>query len=240
MFKRTHHQAIEQVLRLMNADLLKAHQCYFGGRTAIALRHGEYRESVDIDLMVSDLASYRALRTLVRESGSVLVLFNENTTLISQLREVRADQYGIRTAIGLGQHNIKFEIVLEGRIEFEMPKPTDEVCGVATLSVVDLLASKLLANSDRWADEGVFNRDLIDLAMMKPGFDVFAKALAKAETAYGQSIQQDLEKAIGKLLDKPDWLEKCMRAMGMSDTAPASLVTAILSLRGVLRKLNGI
>ncbi|MAG79463.1 MULTISPECIES: nucleotidyl transferase AbiEii/AbiGii toxin family protein [Limnobacter] len=240
MFKRTHHQAIEQVLRLMNADLLKVHQCYFGGGTAIALRHGEYRESVDIDLMVSDLASYRALRTLVRESGSVLGLFNENTTLISQLREVRADQYGIRTAIGLGQHNIKFEIVLEGRIEFEMPKPTDEVCGVATLSVVDLLASKLLANSDRWADEGVFNRDLIDLAMMKPGFDVFAKALVKAETAYGQSIQQDLDKAIGKLLDKPDWLEKCMRAMGMSDTAPASLVTAILSLRGVLRKLNGI
>ena len=240
MFKRTHHQAIEQVLRLMNADLLKVHQCYFGGGTAIALRHGEYRESVDIDLMVSDLASYRALRTLVRESGSVLGLFNENTTLISQLREVRADQYGIRTAIGLGQHNIKFEIVLEGRIEFEMPKPTDEVCGVATLSVVDLLASKLLANSDRWADEGVFNRDLIDLAMMKPGFDVFAKALVKAETAYGQSIQQDLDKAIGKLLDKPDWLEKCMRAMGMSDTAPASLVTAILSLRGVLLKLNGI
>ena len=240
MFKRTHHQAIEQVLRLMNADLLKVHQYYFGGGTAIALRHGEYRESVDIDLMVSDLASYRALRTLVRESGSVLGLFNENTTLISQLREVRADQYGIRTAIGLGQHNIKFEIVLEGRIEFEMPKPTDEVCGVATLSVVDLLASKLLANSDRWADEGVFNRDLIDLAMMKPGFDVFAKALVKAETAYGQSIQQDLDKAIGKLLDKPDWLEKCMRAMGMSDTAPASLVTAILSLRGVLRKLNGI
>ena len=240
MFKRTHHQAIEQVLRLMNADLLKVHQCYFGGGTAIALRHGEYRESVDIDLMVSDLASYRALRTLVRESGSVLGLFNENTTLISQLREVRADQYGIRTAIGLGQHNIKFEIVLEGRIEFEMPKPTDEVCGVATLSVVDLLASKLLANSDRWADEGVFNRDLIDLAMMKPGFDVFAKALVKAETAYGQSIQQDLDKAIGKLLDKPDWLEKCMRAMGMSDTAPASLVTAILSLRGVLRKLDGI
>jgi len=240
MFKRTHHQAIEQVLRLMNADLLKVHQCYFGGGTAIALRHGEYRESVDIDLMVSDLASYRALRTLVRESGSVLGLFNENTTLISQLREVRADQYGIRTAIGLGQHNIKFEIVLEGRIEFEMPKPTDEVCGVATLSVVDLLASKLLANSDRWADEGVFNRDLIDLAMMKPGFDVFAKALVKSETAYGQSIQQDLDKAIGKLLDKPDWLEKCMRAMGMSDTAPASLVTAILSLRGVLRKLNGI
>jgi len=87
MFKRTHHQAIEQVLRLINADLLKTHQCYFGGGTAIALRHGEYRESVGIDLMVSDLVSYRAPRTLVRENGSVLALFNPNTTLISQLRE---------------------------------------------------------------------------------------------------------------------------------------------------------
>ena len=103
-----------------------------------------------------------------------------------------------------------------------------------------MLASILLANSDRWADEGVFNRDLIDLAMMKPSSDVFAKALAKAESAYGSSIQQDLEKSIDKLLTKPEWLEKCMRAMGMSDTAPAFLVTAILSLRGVLRKLNGI
>ena len=27
------------------------------------------------------------------------------------VREIRADQYGIRTAIGLGQHVIKFEIV---------------------------------------------------------------------------------------------------------------------------------
>jgi hypothetical protein len=111
---------------------------------------------------------------------------------------------------------------------------------VLRLMNTDLLASQLLANSDRWADEGVFNRDLIDLAMMKPSFEVFAKALAKAETAYGSSIQQDLEKAIGKLLDKPDWLEKCMHAMGMSDTAPASVVTTVLSLRGSLKKINGI
>lgn len=238
MFKREHHQAIEQVLRLMNAELLKVHQCYFGGGTAIALRFGEYRESVDIDLMVSDLPSYRALRTLVREAGSVMALFKNDTTLISQLREVRADQYGIRTTIGVGQHTIKFEIVLEGRIEFEAPALTDEVCGVATLSVVDLAASKLLANSDRWADEGVFSRDAIDLAMMKPTREVFVKACAKAESAYGASVRQDLEKAVDKLLDKPEWLEKCMRAMSMTNTPPASLVAALLALRNMLCKLS--
>ncbi|MCE2746991.1 MAG: nucleotidyl transferase AbiEii/AbiGii toxin family protein [Burkholderiales bacterium] len=223
----------------MNAELLKKHHCYFGGGTAIALRFGEYRESVDIYLMVSDVQSYRALRTLVKEHGSVLTLFKENTTLISQLREVRADQYGIRTALGLGTHTIKFEIVLEARIEFEPPTSDDEVCGVATLGIVDLAASKLLANSDRWADEGVFNRDLIDLAIMKPTEDIFAKAYAKAETAYGTAIRKDLEKAIGKLLDKPDWLEKCLRAMNMNETPPATIVTALLALGRMLKKLNG-
>ncbi|MBM3349738.1 MAG: nucleotidyl transferase AbiEii/AbiGii toxin family protein, partial [Betaproteobacteria bacterium] len=32
-----------------------AHQCFFGGGTAITLRHGEYRESVDIDFLISDV-----------------------------------------------------------------------------------------------------------------------------------------------------------------------------------------
>ena len=238
MFKRTHHQVIEQVLCLMDADLLKAHRCYFGGGTAIALRHGEYRESVGIDFMVSDLPSYRALRTLVREGGTVLTLFKDNTILVSQLSDVRADQYGIRTTIGVGRHSIKFEIVLERRIEFDTPAAADEVCGVATLSVVDLTASKLLANSDRWADEGVFNRDVIDLAMIKPTTQFFTSACAKAETAYGTSIRQDLEKAIRKLVDKPDWLEKCMRAMNMNDIPPASLMSALLAIRTTLGKMK--
>jgi predicted nucleotidyltransferase component of viral defense system len=41
--------------------LLKQHNYLFAGGTAIALRYGEYRESVDIDFLASDLASYRYL-----------------------------------------------------------------------------------------------------------------------------------------------------------------------------------
>lgn len=231
MFKREHHQIIEQVLHLLNADLLREHQCYFGGGTAIALRFGEYRESVDIDFLVSDLPSYRALRNLVREKTGVMALFKPDATILSQRREVRADQYGIRTAIGLGQHVIKFEIVLEGRIALAIPAPTDEVCGVPTLGLVDLFASKLLANSDRWADEGVFNRDVIDLAMMNPGIEILSAARTKAETAYGAAICADLEKAIDKLLQKPGWLERCMRTMKMDNTMPAQLVTSLNRLR---------
>lgn len=232
MFEREHHQAIEQVLRLLNADLLKQHQCYFAGGTAIALRFGEYRESVDMDFMVSDLQCYRALRTLVREQHSVMALFKKDATLISQLRDVRADQYGIRTSIGLGSLAIKFEIVLEGRIKFDTPATADEICGVTSLGVVDMAASKLLANSDRWADEGVFNRDVIDLAMMKQHVHVLHSAVAKAELAYGPAVQTDLHKAVDKLLEKPDWLERCMRSIKMNTTMPAQLVAALYALRG--------
>ncbi|MCW2313780.1 nucleotidyl transferase AbiEii/AbiGii toxin family protein [Rhodoferax antarcticus] len=57
MFERPHHQRIAQVLYALDAQLLRDKHCLFGGGTAIALRYGEYRESVDIDFLVSDLPS---------------------------------------------------------------------------------------------------------------------------------------------------------------------------------------
>lgn len=53
-FERPHHQRIAHVLAAMNWDALRQHGCLFGGGTRIALRYGEYRESVDIDFLVSD------------------------------------------------------------------------------------------------------------------------------------------------------------------------------------------
>jgi len=69
MFTRQHHQKIAKVLESLNTDLLKENNCLFAGGTAIALRYGEYRESVDMDFLISDLSSYRYLRNLVREQG---------------------------------------------------------------------------------------------------------------------------------------------------------------------------
>src|SRR5215203_4533432 len=62
LFERPHHRRIAAILRALDADLLAAHACWFGGGTAMALRYGEYRESVDIDFLVSDAKGYRALR----------------------------------------------------------------------------------------------------------------------------------------------------------------------------------
>ena len=48
-FMREHHQKIAHVLNSLNHEKLSNAHCYFGGCTAIALKYGEYRESVDID-----------------------------------------------------------------------------------------------------------------------------------------------------------------------------------------------
>ncbi|MGJ7612860.1 MULTISPECIES: hypothetical protein [unclassified Variovorax] len=46
MFERLHHRRVAEVLAALNADLLADNHCLFGGGTAIALRHGEYRETL--------------------------------------------------------------------------------------------------------------------------------------------------------------------------------------------------
>lgn len=56
MFGRQHHQKIAAVLAKLDPCILKKERCYFGGGTAIALVFDEFRESVDIDFMTSDIA----------------------------------------------------------------------------------------------------------------------------------------------------------------------------------------
>jgi len=95
---------------------------------------------------------------------------------------VRADPYGIRTMLQVGGTPIKFEIVLEGRIELEAPGPGDRQCSVATLTPLDMATSKLQAysdNSDRWRDDAVMTQ-----------------AWVKAQAAYGDSMVSDLARAV--------------------------------------------
>ncbi|MDH6166990.1 hypothetical protein M2282_002139 [Variovorax boronicumulans] len=223
MFERTHHRRVAEVLAALNAKLFADNHCLFGGGTAIALRHGEYRESVDIDFLVSDVAGYRCLRQLATGSEGLRALAREGARL-QQIREVRADQYGIRTLVGVEDIEIKFEIVLEARIELETPDAADRIGDIATLTPLDMAASKLLANSDRWADDSVFSRDLIDLAMMQPGKALLERAAGKARLAYGDSIGADLAKAADALLHRPGRMERCMERLQMKPSVPPALL----------------
>ncbi|GAA6142739.1 nucleotidyl transferase AbiEii/AbiGii toxin family protein [Hydrogenophaga sp. 5NK40-0174] len=230
MFQRPHHQRIAHVLQALDAELLKAHGCLFGGGTCIALRYGEYRESVDIDFLVSDTNGYRELRQRLTGQQGIQAIVRPGAMPLETTRDIRADQYGLRTVVRMDHMDIKFEIVREARIAFDAPGKDDDVCGIATLTPVDLAASKLLANADRLGDDGSFNRDVIDLAMMNLRLPVLRKALAKAEQAYGASVARDLAKAIARIQDRHGWLERCMQVMSM--TLPQAVVwQKIRSLR---------
>lgn len=236
MFERPHHQRIASVLWMLDGDLLLRHGCFFGGGTAIALCYGEYRESVDIDFLVSDLDSYRQLRLLTTSHEGISALCRPHVGRLKQMRDVRADQYGIRTMLLVADQPIKFEIVLEGRIKLQRDGNENKICGISVLSPLDMVASKLLANSDRWGDEGVFNRDLIDLAMMRPGKDLLQSALSKAELAYGSAVIADLCKAVEKFRHRKDWLDRCTLALDVR-IPKALLWERIRSLRRMVGEL---
>ncbi len=222
MFRRAHHQRIETVLRALDAPLLAEHRCWFGGGTAIALGHDEYRESVDIDFLVSDPLAYRALRQIVREHG----LDGLSTQPLVVGREPAIDQYGIRTAVLVDVVPIKVEIVHEGRVDLDVPATADEICGVRTLTSADQVATKLLANDDRWADTSVFSRDLIDLTMMRPTDAALTAGAEKAVGAYGDSVADSLSKAVTHLRQRPQRLDVCLSALRI-DLPRASIWQAI-------------
>ena len=84
----------------------------------MALMHGEYRESIDIDFLVSDRDGYRQLRQWLAGPDGMQAITRPGFDL-KQTREVRADQYGLRTMLLVDGVEIKFEVVLEGRIALD-------------------------------------------------------------------------------------------------------------------------
>lgn len=116
-------------------------------------------------------ASKRQIRSAALSSGKRFRL----------AREVRADEYGIRTTLQVDDLTFKSEIVLEGRVELEAARGKDQVCGVSTLTPLDM--AKLVANVDRWSDGGILSRDVIDQAMMSPTLPLLCKAILKAQGA---------------------------------------------------------
>jgi Nucleotidyl transferase AbiEii toxin, Type IV TA system len=232
LFERPHHQRIATVLQALDAEQLLAHACYFGGGTALALSLGEYRESVDIDFLVSNIEGYRALRQRLSGPQGIASIVRAGMRLTPG-REVRADQYGIRTMLLVDGVGIKFEVVLEARIKLDVPQDSsdlDTVCGVTLLTPLDRITTKLLAHSDRWRDDSVFSRDLIDLAMLQPSKKMLSSALIKARTAYGSSIDTDLEKSVQYLRDRPHRLDQCMAAMAINSVPKALLWKRIKAL----------
>ncbi len=52
-FIRPQHDVIARVLGALRTDFVLDCECWFGGGTAIVMRNGEYRLSLDVDFLCS-------------------------------------------------------------------------------------------------------------------------------------------------------------------------------------------
>ena len=180
-FKLDHHNKILTILESLNSDVLKEGSAYFGGGTLLALDFGEYRWSKDVDFICPVSSSgYKHLRTAVFEGGCKALFRDLNRV---QVGRGTTDQYGIRMVIDVDGVPIKTEIIAEARFETEPPR-YPVWSPVACLSLNDCFTSKLLSNSDRYMDDSVEARDLIDLAVLRLQSPIPQKAIEKAEKAY--------------------------------------------------------
>lgn len=220
-FRLPRHNAILEALNALDGDLLMRASCWFGGGTAIVLALDEYRKSVDIDFLCADQDGYRMLRNATWGKGiSGLLRAGEE---LQELRELRADQYGLRTAIEVSGTRIKFEIVREARIP--LSGQFNQIYGVPVLDRSDMFAEKLLANMDRGNDTAFMSRDIIDLTMMiKAWGPVPEAAWDKAVSAYGDKVRDAFDREVLRIRDE-DYLHRCMTAMSMDTSRSTDLLS---------------
>lgn len=227
-FIRPEHDIIVDLLGRMDVEQLSRARCFFGGGTAIVLKHGEYRRSLDIDFLCSDGDGYRDIRNEVAVSGASALFPSD----VQSARGPRLDQYGLRLQLVYRGQKIKFEIVREVRIQ--VSGEIDQDLKVPTLHVEDMFAEKLLANADRCFDPSVAYRDALDLGKLVEGFGSLPGAsVEKAERAYGADIQRKLEWAVNKLCD----LEVLYGAAEKLDMSGEDARSAINLLRDETRRL---
>jgi len=217
-YQRPRHRAVAAILGVLDARVLQEAECYFGVGTRIALELEEFRESEDIDFICSNIAGYRKLRAIVdqRSLGSLMPITIPNVSL---LRDVRADQYGIRTIIGVHDHPVKFEIILEARIQ--VAAMMVKGIPVPVLDRISCFAEKWLANADRWNDKAVLSRDAIDLAFMLSAWSIddATEGARRATEAYGDAVKRAAVGASVKLLEDASARRSCANALGISDEA---------------------
>jgi len=214
-FKRPHHRLIAGILERLDGEFLADAQCFFGGGTCLALQLGEYRESRDIDFLCSSREGFRKVREAVRVDSLGPIARKP----IPLAREVRADRDGIRTFVAAGGTRVKFEIILEARLD--LAGTPSRRLGVPVLTPALQAAEKILANADRGDDDATFARDVIDLAFFaarhRASRPALEEGLALAGKAYGRAAAASLERVTTMLRTRRGRLAECARALGVGD-----------------------
>lgn len=159
------------------------------------------------------------IRTMQFELEHPFIFDNGYQSLFSNLNHIgisrnTKDQYGIRMLVEIDDIFIKIEIIAEARFELESPRYFPWT-NIPCLSQNDTVTAKLLANSDRYPDDSVLSRDLIDLAMLRNNSTFSSEAINKAEQAY--EVIRPLKIAIQRFQGRPEYREKCFEQLKISD-----------------------
>ncbi|MGC4119348.1 MAG: nucleotidyl transferase AbiEii/AbiGii toxin family protein [Myxococcales bacterium] len=215
-FRRAQHQAVEKLAQALDRDFLLDAQCFLGGGTQVALTHGEYRESLDLDFLCSSRSGYRKLRETVTEGSLGKILARP----VRLARDVRIANDGIRAVLDVDGHAIKVEFILEARLDLH--GTIQEPLHLPTLDFDLVVAEEFLANTDRGLDDATFSRDLVDLAYLayNHGLTALRPGLALARDAYGK---KPVDRCLGLSLAKvtgPGATNRIAKSLGIDDPAP--------------------
>jgi Nucleotidyl transferase AbiEii toxin, Type IV TA system len=213
MYRREIYRTMARVLEALDVDVLVQTSFRFGGGTCLALGHGEYRVSRDLDFICSDPKGYAELRFSARERGYAALFSAAARAALTFPREIRIDQYGLRFPVVVDGTSIRVELIREGRIALGAAAQAAWT-PVPVLSIVDTFAEKLLANSDRWADRDDLSRDLLDLAVLRTAHGPIPEAAwSAAEGAYGLAPRHDLLRAAARFVAEPDFQRRCFTGL---------------------------
>ncbi len=222
IFRSAHHNKILTILNSLDAEILKKGSASKVGRTLLALDFEEYRWSRDVDFICSVSSSgYKYLRNVVFDSG-YQGLFRDLSKI--NIGRGTTDQYGIRMVVLVDDEPIKTEIIAEVRFELDLPR-YPKWSPVACLSLSDCFTSKLLANSDRFADESVESRDLIDLAVLRLQSIIPPEAVKKAEKAY--EVMRPLKRAIQSFQERPEYRRQCFASLQIEKQQVPKIIDGI-------------
>lgn len=214
-YRRALHRRIAGILARMDAAFLEEAGCFFGGGTQLVMSHGEFRESRDIDFLVSSKAGLRMLRETVGERSLGRVFKGR----IHLAKEVRADRDAIRTYLteDPALEPLKFEIVIEGRIELK--GAMDVALRVPRLELPWAIGEKLLANADRGRAKEHRARDVIDLAFVSLDVDEAAwrAGYELAQGAYGRAIGRELDEVLKMLGLDAKYRGRCIEDLAIED-----------------------
>lgn len=238
MFRRELYGRLTPILAAIDGEVMEAHGFALGGATRIALAHGEVRISLDLDFLGSNAAGFATLRARVRDRGVESIV--RKGMALEVPREPSIDQYGIRFPVRVGADVVKVEIVREARVELQA-SVRESFCALPLLSIEDCIVEKLLANSDRGADSTQFDRDILDLSILREAHGPISdQAWARAAAAYGEHARADVVKSLGRVLRDTDRRERDFRALRVDDADRVMLgLTQLATDLGVTTSPNG-